>query len=44
MSPKCSDAKRRKMFRRAAATIQDLAIRDMMAAPAMQGLRARRRP
>jgi hypothetical protein len=33
------------MFRRAAATIQDLAVRDMvMAAPAMQGLRARGRP
>jgi hypothetical protein len=34
MSPGDSDARRRKMFRRAAATIQDLAIRDMvMAAP-----------
>ena len=34
MSPRGSDAKRRKIFRRAAATIQDLAIRDMvMAAP-----------
>jgi hypothetical protein len=45
MSPRGSDAKRRKIFRRAAATIRDLAIRDMvMAAPGMQGLRARRQP
>jgi hypothetical protein len=32
MFPESSDARRRKVFRRAAATIQDLAIRDLVTA------------